>query len=319
MSGLVCALTIFAIALFAQNPEPATPPSALPRMLDIPLVDCSGLPCIDMSTANGKTLRLLISTAEANSYLDTKAAQALGLDLKPLKGADGSTITDVQQTVVPGAKLGELPMADFPFMVLDTTQPPGNPGAQLEPLPGDGALTYTAFRNRLLQIDYPHQVVRISQPQETAQQCPQPCSDLVETRIGKHGPRTLTAKGFAVYGQPVDAQIDTLFTGTMLVYPGSVQKLGLKKEAKAKRKELFPYIENGIKLARYDGAAESFHDVSLVEDGPLYFFTPKDTPPVVDFDVTVGSGLFSRAVVTFDFKGMHIWVEKVEPPPSEQQ
>jgi hypothetical protein len=314
MSAFVSVLTVLAVTLFAQNPEPATPASALPRMVDIPLVDCSGLPCIDMSTGNGKTLRLLLSTAEANSYLDTKAAQALGLALKPLKSGDGSIITDVQETVVPHAKLGELPIADFPFMVLDTTQPPGNPGAQLEPLPGDGALTYTAFRSRLLQIDYPHQVVRISQSQETAQPCPQPCSDLEERRIGKYGPRTLTTKGFAIYGQPVDAQVDTLFTGTMLVYPHSVQKLGLKKQAKATRKELFPYVENGIKLARYDGAAESFRDVSLVQDGPLYFFTPKDTPPAVDFDVTVGSGIFSHAVVTFDFKGMHMWVERVEPP-----
>src|SRR5947209_20166047 len=82
--------TVFALGLCAQNPEPAAQPSASPRMMEIPLLDCSGLPCIDMSAANGKTLRLLIDTGEANSYLDMKAAQTLGLELKPLKGSGDS-------------------------------------------------------------------------------------------------------------------------------------------------------------------------------------------------------------------------------------
>ena len=287
-------------------------------MIEIPLLNCSGLPCIDMSTANGKTLRLLIDTAESNSYLDTKAAQDLGLDLKPLKGTGDSTITEVQQTVITGAKLGDLPMGDFPFMVLDTTRTPDKPGTQLERLPGDGALTYSAFRTRLLQLDYPHQLVRISDPQDTASPCPHSCGDLATTRIGKYGPLTVTASGFAIDGQPVDAQIDTLFTGTMLVYPDSVEKLGLKKQSKAKRKEFFPYVESGIKLARFDGVTESFRDATLIDDAPLYFFTSNDRPPAVQFDVTVGSGLLSHAAVTFDFKGMHMWIDQAAPAEAPQ-
>lgn len=288
-------------------------------MVEVPLLDCSGLPCIDMSSSNGKTLRLLIDTGEVNSYLDTKAAQTLGLDLKPLKGSGDSTVAQIQQTVVPGAKLGELPMGDFPFLVLDTTQSPDKSGAPMTPLPGDGVLTYSAFRNRLLEIDYTHHLVRISEPQESAQPCPHDCSDLVVKHIGKYGPVTLTAGGFEIDGQSVDAQIDTLFTGTMLVYPGAVEKLGLKKQAKAKRKELFPYVESGIKLARFDGAAESFRAIDLMTDAPLYFFTSDDHPPAVEFDATVGSGLLSHAVVTFDFKGMHLWMDSGTTPPSAPQ
>ncbi len=279
-------------------------------MVEVPLLDCSGLPCIDMSTGSGKTLHLLIDTGEVNSYLDTKVAQALGVELKPLPGSgDSASASEVQQTVVPGAKLGDLPMGDFPFLVLDTTPAPDKPGAKLQPLPGDGVLTYRAFHNRLLQIDYPKKVVRISEPQDTAQPCPHDCSDLVVKHIGTYGPVTLTADGFTLNGQPVNAQVDTMFTGTMLVYPGAVEKLGLKKEAKAKHKELFPFVETGIKLARFDGAAESFRGTQLVQGGPLYFFTSDDHPPAVQFDVTVGSGLLNQAVVTFDFKGMHMWME----------
>src|SRR5581483_10795102 len=220
---------------FKLPPEQNTPQQ--PRVIEVPLLDCSGLPCLEMSTASGKTLRLLIDTAEANSYLDIKAAQPLGANLQAL---NGDTVSQVQQTVVPGAKIGDLAMGDFPFMVLDTTPQPNQPGDKLPPFPADGALTYRAFRNRLLRIDYGHHVVRLSEPLDSAQTCPQTCSDLVVKRIGSYGPATLTTGGFSVNGQPVEAQIDTLFTGTLLIYPASIEKLGLKKLAKAKHKEFFP-------------------------------------------------------------------------------
>jgi len=134
-----------------QAAPPQSRQGTLARMVELPLVDCSGLPCIEMSTGNEKTLRLLIDTAEANSYIDVKASHALGLKTEPLQGAQ-----DIQQTTVVGAKLGDLPMGDFQFFVLDTTAQPDRRGQKAEPLPADGALTYRAFQNRLLQMDFTH-------------------------------------------------------------------------------------------------------------------------------------------------------------------
>ncbi len=286
-------------------------------MIEIPLLDCSGLPCVDLSTASGKTVRLLIDTGEVNSYLDIKVAQALGLSFGPLTGGGDSGMAEVQQTIVPGAKLGELPLGDFPFMVLDTTPQAIRPGQKVQRLPGDGALAYSAFQNRTLEIDYPHHLLRISSPEPNAPACPGVCSDLVIKHFGGHfGPVTLTTSGFAINGQPMDVQIDTLFTGTMLVYPASVEKLGFKKEAKAKHKEFFPFTQGGLKLARFDGASETFRDIPLMTDAPVYFMTPDDYPPEVQFDATVGSGLLSHAVVTFDFKGMHFWMDAAGTAPN---
>ncbi len=309
-------VAILALSMLAQNLPPpqtqsaATPQGAsLPKLVEIPLLDCSGLPCIDLANAGGKTFRLLIDMADVNSFLDTKEAKATGLPLQPMKGSDGNDISEIQQTVVPGARLGDLPMGDFPFMVLDTTTPQPD-ASKTQPLPGDGALTYSAFKNRLLQIDYRNHVVRISEPQTTPLPCPRACSNLVIKHFGgDFGPITLTTDGFSIDGQPVDVQLDTLFTGTVLVYPGSVEKLRLKKQSKAKQKELFPYTQGGLTLAKAEGATEAFRDVQLMQDGPLYFATPDDHLPVVHFDATVGWGLLSHATVTFDFNAMHIWME----------
>lgn len=292
-----------------QVPEPRAQQEASPHNVEVPLLDCSGLPCLEMTSASGKTLRLLIDTAEVNSYLDAKAAQSLGGNLEALKTDQNTDISQVQQTTVAGAKIGDLPMGDFPFMVIDTTPQPDKIGEKLPPFPADGALTYTAFHNRLLQIDYAHHLVRISEPLDAPQTCPQTCSDLKVEHVGKYGPLTLTTTGFTVNGQAVGAQIDTLFTGTMLIYPDSVQKLGMKKLAKAKHKEFFPYVQGGVKLAQADNAAETWQSVQLGEDLPLYFFTSDDHPNAVSYDATVGSGLLSHATAVFDFKGMHFWLE----------
>ncbi|MDQ2775921.1 MAG: hypothetical protein M3Y57_13550 [Acidobacteriota bacterium] len=252
-----------------------------------------------MATGSGKTLKLLIDLANINAYLNLKAAQELGVSLQSLKGGDGTDITAVQQTTVAGARLGDLPLGDFPFMALDETA-----------LPADGALTYGSFQNRLLQLDFAKHLVRISEPENEAQPCPHSCGDLVIRRVGQFGPATLTVSGFEINQQPVTAQIDTLFTGTMLIYPNSVEKLGLKKASKSKNKDEFPYTQGGLKLARADGQAFSFHGAPLLQDGPVYFWSSKDeAPPSVTFDATIGTALLSRGVVTFDFKGKHVWMD----------
>ncbi len=97
------------------------------------------------------------------------------------------------------------------------------------------------------------------------------------------------------------------------MYPGSVQKLGLKKESKSKHKEFFPYVQTGVQLAKGEGATEGYQSIQLMENAPLYFMTAEDHPPNVQFDATVGSGLLSQATVTFDFKGMHMWIEPAKP------
>jgi hypothetical protein len=265
-----------------------------------------------MSTQSGKTLKLVIDLAEPNSYLDVKPAQTLDASLKPMKSENDADISQVQRTTVVGAQLGDLPMGDFPFVVLDTTPDPNaQPKArQLPPFPADGALGFRGLENRIVKIDYPHHVVHISEPLDAAQACPQTCTDLVVRHFGEFGPVTLTTTGFSVNGQPLNVQLDTIFAGTVLIYPDFVKKLGLKKLAKSKRKQFFPFVQGGLSLAQAEGAGEAWQTTPFAPDMPIYFFDSDDahTNPV-NFDATVGSGLFAQSVAVFDFKGKHFWLE----------
>ncbi len=284
---------------------------ATPNMTPVPLLDCSGLPCVDLTTGSGQTLRLLIDLGERNAWLATNAARRLGLEAQAMKGADGASVPEVQQTVVAGAKLGDLPMGDFPFVLIDNTPQPKAAGAKVEmsqPLPADGALTYGAFVNRLVQLDFANHQLRVSAPLTEALPCPGSCSGLIIKHFGRFGPATITADGFAVNGQSLDAQIDTLFSGTLLIYPASVEKLGLKKEKKGKAKR-FPFTQGGVELREAETVSESFRGLELLRDAPLYFTTKDEDYTNIQFDGTAGLGLLQRARVTFDFKGNQFWME----------
>ena len=318
---LLCVALVFPLS--AQS-QPGSPQA---QFHEVPLLDCSGLPCLEMTSRSGKTIKLVIDTAEPNSFLDVKVAQTLDSNVKPIKADNDADISQIQQSTVAGAKIGDLPMGDFPFLAIDTT-PEANPHQPKLPLsrdpsrakqtpafPADGALGFRAFENRILQIDYPHHKVRLSEPVDQPQPCPQTCTDLVIKHFGNYGPVTLTTTGFSVNGQPLDVQIDAEFSGTMLVYPDSVKKLGLKKLAKAKQKSFFPFLQGGLKLAEAEGGGTvTYQSLQLGQELPIYFFDSSDahTNPV-NFGATVGSGLFVHLTAVFDFKGKHFWVQASNP------
>jgi hypothetical protein len=291
---------------------------ATPAFHEVHLFECSGIPCIDMTVAStdgeAKTLRLLIDTSGPNAYLDSRVAASMNLEIKPMTGADGKPIEEIQQTVAPGAKLGDLPMGDFPFLVLSLNDPGDTdslkPG-KTAPLPGDGALTFGSFKNRIVQLDFRNHVMRISEPLTTPQSVPANSADLIVKHFGHYGPVTIVSPGFSVNGQPIDAQIDTLFTGTMVIYPDSVKKLELQKQSKSRQKEDFPFW-GGVKLVRGDAETETFGNLPLLQNAPLYFTTADSAThtPEGQFDATVGTGLFTGTAVTLDFADNKVWIER---------
>jgi hypothetical protein len=257
---------------------------------------------------------MLIDTSGPNAYLDSRVASSMNLEVKPMAGADGKLIEEIQQTIVPGTRLGDLPMGDFPFLVLNLNDP-ANDGSltsrKSAPVPGDGALTFGSFKNRMVQLDFRNHVMRISEPLTAPQTVPEGSASLETKHFGNYGPATIVTSGFSVNGQPIQSQIDTLFTGTIVIYPESVKKLDLVKQSKSRQKEDFPFW-GGVKLVRGDADSESFGKLQILQNAPLYFTTQDAAThtPEGQFDATVGIGLLNGTAVTFDFFDNKIWIEK---------
>jgi hypothetical protein len=282
---------------------------AEPTYHEVPLINCSGLPCVEL-TSKVNVMRLVIDLSSVNAYIDLKSAQKRGLTSTPLQSSGGSSIPDVQQTVVSGAKLGDLLLGDFPFMVFDMTSDKASGKKKDVSFPADGALAFGSFKNRRIQIDWNRHVLRISEPMQNPLACPRNCSDLILQRFGGYGPPTLTANGFEIDGRPVSAQIDTLFTGSMLLYPPTEQAFDLKNLDKTKHKEEFPFTQGGLRLTRAISVRYTFDRDALLDDASVFLWNGKEEmAPKVSFQATVGTDLLSRALFTFDFKANKLWME----------
>lgn len=285
-------------------------------MHEVPLLTCSGLPCVEMTSSKVNVMRLVIDLASVHAYLNLSAAQQRNLQLTPLTSADGKPISAVQQTVVPGAKLGDVQLGDFPFMVTDIGADQSTGKKKSVIFPADGALAFGSFQHRRIQLDWAKHVLRISDPIVDPLPCPRDCQDLKSEPFGDYGPRTLVAQGFEIGGKPVRAQIDTLFGGSMLLYPKAADLIDATSLEKSKHKQEFPFAQGGLKLSEALPVDYTFNRDSILNDAPVFFWSDKENAaPDVSFGATVGTGLLSRALFTFDFAAWKIWME---PLASEQ-
>ena len=275
-----------------------------PILATTPMLEYSGLPCVDVSISGAAHLKMLIDTGNQTSMLDKATAEKLGLPLKPALGPDGKPYPGYSIATAKKIQLGNIPLGDIKFLVADF-----QPDIKSGTFPvADGTLTYTAFHDRMLQLNYKERVIGVSEVLTSDAHCPKFCGTVTHPTFGKQGPPIVVTTGFNVNGKPVTVQIDTLYTGTILIYPTSVEKLGLPAEENAAKKRTFPFTDGGVEMIEGRAATESFGTAVLKHDATLYFATPKVHLPDGMFDGTVGHELFTGHVLTFDFHGHRFWM-----------
>jgi Aspartyl protease len=276
----------------------------MPSLSGSPMLDCSGLPCAEVTVAGGAHLRMLVDTGNPNSVLDLAKATELGIKLKPLLGPDGKPYARYSVGTIKDVRLGDVTLGDIELLVANL-----QPGIQKGSRPsGDGSLSYTAFKDRILKMDYKARRVGVSEALKADIPCPEVCGTLTTPTFGKDGPPILATTGFQLNGKPITVQIDTLYGGTMLIYPTSVEKLGLATEQQSTKTRLFPFTDGGVDMIEGIAKTEGFDKDALKKDAPLYFATPKVHLPDGLFDGTVGHELFTGRVVTMDFHAHRFWI-----------
>jgi hypothetical protein len=294
---------VLVLAVMAGGLLPAR--AQMPELRGGAMLDCAGLPCVDATLASGKHLKMLIDTGDVSSVLDTKVAKDLGLEVLPVKDGDGKDIPGYGKTVLHGLQVGDAGLGDLKVLVMDVAD-----AMAKDQMPkSDGTLAYTAFKSRVLEMDYVRRKVRFSEVRTVDVACPGQCGELTTPTFGKQGPPILVATGFAVNGKAITAQIDSLFSGTMLIYPTSVEKLGLSAEAKSTTKERIKYTDGGVDMMTSVAASEAFEGRVLAKDATVYFAGPEVHLPDGMFDGTVGHALLEHSVVVMDLKGMRVWMK----------
>jgi hypothetical protein len=298
MSPRYCLLALLLLA--------ATPLAAIAQSATVPMQDCDGLACVDLTFPGGIHGCFAVDTGDPASIMDSAFAKSLNADVKPYVGGDGKVNPRFSVATISNAKLGALAMGDVEFLVMDLKS--GVSGDTT--LHIDGTIGLPAFANRLLTLDYPAHSVSLSSPLTTPVPCPSFCGDLASITFGKTGPPILVAtSGFSVNGKPVSLQVDLMYSGTIVIYDAAVEKLGFAALAHSTTaKDHFPHTDGGVDMLRAAAASQNFGSATLAKDAPLYFPQPGVHQPDGLFDGTVGVALLRKSRVTLDFFDHKMWI-----------
>jgi Aspartyl protease len=90
-----------------------------PILATTPMLECSGLPCVDVNISGAAHLKMLIDTGNQTSMLDKATAEKLGLPLKPALGLDGKPYPGYSIATVKNVQLGSIALEDMKFLVAD--------------------------------------------------------------------------------------------------------------------------------------------------------------------------------------------------------
>ena len=267
------------------------------------MLDCGDFACIPLDLGAGKSIKVLFDSGNVRSILDLAAARALGLALGPYT-RDGKVVPGRYTTEVAHARVGKTPLPPVKFVVVDLQRLV----TQSQMPPADGVLSYTALKDRVLTLDYGRHRVTVSDS-ASAKIPAKNFGVLTYPTFGQNGPAIVATTGFQVNGQPITVQVDTLFGGTLLIYPTSVAKLGLTTQARSSKTRRFPFTDGGVDMVEGKASRESFGDTDLLKDAPVYFATPQVHLPDGKFDGTVGVELFIGHSVNFDFHANRFWID----------
>jgi hypothetical protein len=269
--------------------------------VEVPLLECDGTPCIDVRIGDSSVLKFGVDTGNVDSVVDAKEAKAAGL--KPLHPPKPGAPSEMYPTVMPEVHIGSLTLTRVAAMGMDLSDM-----IKQKQMPQvAGTLAYPAFKDRIVQLDFAGHKLRISEALTATVACRRACDTISFITFGKEGPPIVVADGFEINGEKVSAQIDTMFTGSMLVYTASIEKVSLSGAANTTDVRLFPLTDGGVNMKFGDAQEESFRGITLAKGGAKVYF-PTETVHEPDglFDATVGLELFRDAVLTLDFHDMTI-------------
>ena len=277
--------------------------AAQATVTEIPFHECEAMICVDIAIDGAKPQTLILDTGNVSSTLKLEPAQASHWKLEPIV-QDNKTIADVWRGGEHEVIFGKTKLTGK-FLVLD------HKAVGDHPLPGDGTLAYTAFKDRVLTIDYQKQLLRLSDATEFDGHALPGKLELIT--FGKGGPPILVGSPFTVNGKPVRAQIDTCYTGTLLVYDASVNELGLEKHGVA---EFFPYTDGGVTMLAASAHNLGFDRIGLGGSEPTIYFVGSGGNPVHQpdalFQATIGNALLKHSVVTLNFHSMKMGITTLQ-------
>lgn len=278
--------------------------SAADKVVEIPF-ELFHNSIVVQATVNGKgPFNMLLDTGVDPSVIDLNTAKTIGLKLAVAgyQGTGGGTEANLaHETRLPLVQLGKLAARDVDATAIDMSKTSAALGKPIQ-----GVLGYSLLKDRIVQIDYPKQVVRFyaTSPYQNKTHG----SNAKPTQLTFSYRDDVLANGVSVNGKPIIANVDTGDNGSFQLTPAAVAKLGLQTQvanAKISRSVGF----NGATENR-EATVKNITIGGISIDQPSVIFYGKGTGRDDEaWGIRIGNAFLKNFIVTIDYQNKLITLE----------
>jgi len=252
---------------------------------------------------------LLIDTNTDPSAIDSATAKELGLEV----GSKGSVATGggpeknvVYPARLPSVELGTVTARDVLAATISLSKISDRIGRPIH-----GVLGYSFLKDRIIQIDYAHTVLRFyaESPYPHVSLAPNTVN-VIAFRMRREDGDVLIDSVF-VNGEKMVAALDTGASSTFTLTPEATALLGIEGEAlKDAPQTSIGY--NGVHQTK-QGVLKSVRLGRMTIDSPqAAFWLPDTGHDKKKFQVNIGNGFFQDFLMTFDFRNKMVVFERVD-------
>jgi predicted aspartyl protease len=249
---------------------------------------------------------MMLDTGTNPSGIDLATARNLGLKLDPVgsrASGGGTAVNLAYETRLPLVELGGITVKNLEAVALDLTKFSTRLGKQLH-----GVIGHSFLNGRIVQIDYPKQVLRFHSQPLFSKPVGQSNSAKRTTLPFRYDDDVLLDDVF-VNGKKVVADLDTGSDGTFKLTPAAVSSLGLEEDVRRAQVS---------ESAGFNGSAENRQgSVSNVTVGAISV----DAPQVIFFGkgtgrddkrwgLNIGNAFLKDFVVTIDYRSKLLTLER---------
>ena len=300
VAGLTLGPLVGAAAIFllpgAARAQLPLPPRAPVTQMEMGFDLSQGVIRLDVDLGAPQAAKLVLDTGNPSSTIDLDAARGFGLTLdesKKRKMGAGPEAPEYYPLALGHVRLGSETFTDCVFVAAPLSKTITDEyGFEC-----DGTLGYGVIKGRVLQIDYPPRELRLlgSAPAATASA---PAAPIVWRPFQKGTPPLVTVDRLRIGSRAVPAQVDTFFTGSLILFSGKLAGL----ETPGDKGVPETYFEGAKLPAARLRDAVTLGGAAYPGGQPVYVAGNRARNPQTEIAAVLGNTFFQNSVLTLDFQ-----------------